>query len=117
MLSAYVRSVKNIVASELLWKNMWNVLWYVINMAKKKTRIIQVPMPEDLVAKLDAISYEIDESRSFVIREAAARYVTAREEAELDRQYAAAYAKDPEDAEEMKAMEAASAESLKDDPW
>lgn len=86
-------------------------------MPKKKTRIIQVPMPEDLVAKLDAISYEVDESRSHVIREALAKYITAREEDELDRQYEEGYRKFPEDVEELSAMEAASAESLKDDPW
>ncbi len=81
-------------------------------MPKKKSRIIQVPMPEDLVAKLDAISYEVEESRSFVIREAVARYVTAREEEELDRQYAEGYAKYPEDIEELEAMAKASAEAL-----
>ena len=86
-------------------------------MPKKKTRIIQVPMPADLVEKLDAISYEVEESRAHVIREAVAKYVTAREEEELDRRYEEGYRRYPEDIEELKAMEAASAESLKDDPW
>ena len=113
MLSAPGWSVKERKAYLPLWKILWNLLWYDMwNMAKKKIRIIQVPMPEDLVAKLDAISYEVEESRSFVIREALVKYVTAREEEELDRQYAEGYRKYPEDKEELEAMARASAEAL-----
>ena len=75
---------------------MWNRLWYDSHAMKKKSKIIQVPMPEDLVAKLDAISSEVEESRSFVIREAVAKYITAREEAEAIRKYVESYEKYPE---------------------
>jgi metal-responsive CopG/Arc/MetJ family transcriptional regulator len=86
-------------------------------MPKKKTRIIQVPMPVDLVEKLDAISYEVEESRAHVIRDAVAQYVTAREEAEADRRYAEAYAKYPEDMEEVEALARAAASALEPENW
>lgn len=81
-------------------------------MPKKKSRIIQVPMPEDLVAKLDAISYAVEESRSFVIREAVARYITSREDAEAIRKYVERYEKYPESPDFGEAQVAAMAEIL-----
>ncbi len=65
----------------------------------KKSKIIQVPMPEQLLASLDEMSQKQEVSRSALIREACAKYITSTQEAEWDRQYAEAYAKHPEDDE------------------
>jgi metal-responsive CopG/Arc/MetJ family transcriptional regulator len=67
--------------------------------AKKKTRIIQVPMPEDLVYSLDKLSHERGESRAFILREAAAQYIANADEAERDRRYIESYEKFPEEDE------------------
>jgi hypothetical protein len=64
--------------------------------ARKKTRIIQVPMPESLVNELDRLSDEHGESRASVIREAAARYIASAREAEAVREYIESYENDPE---------------------
>jgi metal-responsive CopG/Arc/MetJ family transcriptional regulator len=53
----------------------------------RKNKIIQVPMSEDLLAELDAISRKQDRSRASVIREAAAEYITRADEAERERRY------------------------------
>jgi metal-responsive CopG/Arc/MetJ family transcriptional regulator len=82
-----------------LWKKLWNFLWYPFHMPRKKNKIIQVPMPEDLVASLDRLSSEMGESRSWVIREAAAKYIASADEAEAVRRYIQSYEDDPEDEE------------------
>src|SRR3990172_11493790 len=64
---------------------------------RKKTKIIQVPVPEDLLEALDRLSSERGESRSSVIREACAEYIASVEEAEADRRYVESYRKYPED--------------------
>lgn len=69
-------------------------------MARKKPRIIQVPISEDLLQQLDAYSAERGQSRSAFIREACAEYVAKLTEEELDRQYEEAYRKFPEGEEE-----------------
>lgn len=69
-------------------------------MAKKKSKIIQVPVPEGLLYQLDELSHSMGESRSHVIREACATYIASAEEAELDRQYAESYKKIPQTDEE-----------------
>jgi metal-responsive CopG/Arc/MetJ family transcriptional regulator len=89
-------------------------------MRRKKNRIIQVPMPEDLVASLDKIAYELGEPRAYVIREAAARYVTDTEEAEKVRQYIEGYEKYPEDEEDLAWAEYGArllAEKYAEDEW
>jgi hypothetical protein len=68
-------------------------------MAKKKSKIIQVPVPEDLLYQLDKLSHELGESRSAVIREACVKYVTDLEEAEFDRLYIQSYTDYPEEDE------------------
>ncbi len=65
----------------------------------KKSKIIQVPMPGALLASLDDLSHKQDVSRSALIREACAKYITATQEAEWDRQYIEGYKKFPEDDE------------------
>lgn len=82
---------------------MWNAM-------RKKPRIIQVPMNEDLLERLDAYSSERGQSRSAFIREACAKYVAKLTEEEADRQYAEAYRKFPEDLGEIKAWTRLAAE-------
>jgi metal-responsive CopG/Arc/MetJ family transcriptional regulator len=73
-------------------------LWYAFHMAKK-TKIIQVPMPPELVESLDQLSEKQEVSRSALIREACAKYVTSTQEAEWDRQSGEGYARFPEEDE------------------
>lgn len=65
----------------------------------KKAKIIQVPMPPELVESLDALSDKQEVSRSALIREACTKYLTSAQEAEWDRQYTEGYTKYPEDDE------------------
>lgn len=66
----------------------------------KKNKIIQVPVPEDLLRELDELSEKRDQSRSALIREACAIYIASLEEAEADRRYIRSYTEMPETDEE-----------------
>jgi predicted transcriptional regulator len=66
-------------------------------MPRKKAKIIQVPVQEDLLNQLDRLAEESGESRSSVIREACAEYITSRELAEKIRQYEQGYTDHPEE--------------------
>ncbi|HET9475889.1 MAG TPA: ribbon-helix-helix domain-containing protein [Dehalococcoidia bacterium] len=68
-------------------------------MSRKKPRIIQVPMNEELLEQLDSYSSERGQSRSAFIREACAEYVAKLTEEELDRRYAESYRNFPESTE------------------
>jgi metal-responsive CopG/Arc/MetJ family transcriptional regulator len=61
-----------------------------------RKKIIQVPMPGDLLDTLDRYSREAGTSRAALIREACASYITRSEETEADRQYVESYRKFPE---------------------
>lgn len=61
-----------------------------------RKKIIQVPIPEDLLATLDRHSKEAGTSRAALIREACTEYITRSEEAEADRRYVESYTKFPE---------------------
>ena len=78
---------------------------------KKKSKIIQVPVPEDLLRELDELSQKRGESRSAVIREACAKYVTSLEENDLDRQYIEGYARMREKMKGRRSLEERIAES------
>lgn len=65
-----------------------------------RKKIIQVPIPEDLLATLDRHSKEAGTSRAALIREACADYITRSEEDEADRRYVESYTKFPESHEE-----------------
>jgi predicted DNA-binding protein len=67
---------------------------------KKKPRIIQIPIDDELLERLDAYSGERGQSRAAFIREACARYVARLTEEELDRQYIESYRKFPEGGED-----------------
>ena len=60
-------------------------------------RVIQVPMDDDLVGKLDALSEKQRQSRAAVIREACRKYVTEERRRQMDEQYAEGYRRIPED--------------------
>ncbi len=66
----------------------------------KKNKIIQVPVPEDLLRELDELSEKRDQSRAALIREACAEYMANLAEAEADRRYIRSYTEMPETDEE-----------------
>jgi metal-responsive CopG/Arc/MetJ family transcriptional regulator len=86
----------------------------------KKTKIIQVPMPEDLVAKLDYVSQQQERSRSALLREAAAQYISRLDEAEKVKQYVEGYERYPEDEDDVAWAEMGAQElarTLAEDEW
>jgi metal-responsive CopG/Arc/MetJ family transcriptional regulator len=92
---------------------MWNTM-------RKKPKIIQVPMSDDLLEQLDSYSSERGQSRSAFIREACSEYVAKLTEAELDRQYIQAYVDMPETQGEREWAEFGLqmlGELTKDDDW
>lgn len=84
---------------------------------KKKTKIIQVPMPEDLVDQLDAAAAHKGESRSAFIRDACVKSITAEAEEELDRLYEAGYKRMAESGEGGKIQLSVLGEVLPDEEW
>ena len=76
---------------------MCDMMW---NAMRKKPKVIQVPINEELLERLDAYSAERGQSRSAFIREACSEYVSKLTEEELDRQYVEAYRRFPEGEEE-----------------
>ena len=89
---------------------MWNSM-------SKRNKIIQVPIQEDLLGILDAVSRERGQSRAAFIREACAQYVASLREAELDRQYVEGYLKFPEDPAEGEAWIKNAAEVWGEESW
>ena len=85
-----------------------------------KKKIIQVPMPSELLEQLDEVAAQRGESRSFMIREACAEYIASSREAELVRQYIEEYERTPETREEREWVETATAlaaETLAGEDW
>jgi len=85
-----------------------------------KSRIIQVPVPEELLRELDALSEKRGQSRSALIREACATYVASLEETEADRRYIRSYTETPETEEEKEWAELGAemlARFTADDEW
>ncbi len=65
-----------------------------------RSKIIQVPLDEELLDGLDDLSRRRRQSRSALIREACRRYMRVIEEQELDRVYEEGYRRFPESAAE-----------------
>ncbi len=87
---------------------------------RKKPKIIQVPMNEDLLERLNTYSSERGQSRSAFIREACTEYVAKLTEDELVRQYEEGYRRFPEGEEEeawAKMGEQELAKQLAEDEW
>jgi metal-responsive CopG/Arc/MetJ family transcriptional regulator len=66
----------------------------------KKTKIIQVPMPPDLVQELDAEAGRRGESRAYVIREAVVEYIASSQNAKHIQQDIEGYTRFPESDED-----------------
>lgn len=82
-----------------------------------KKKIIQVPMPLDLVAQLDAAAELKGESRSAFIREACAEYIASSREDALVQQYIEGYTRYPEDDKEAAGFESQAALVLEEEDW
>jgi len=68
-------------------------------MAKRTTKkIIQVPIEDELLIRIDAIAGRVAESRAAFIRDACRLRLKAWEGGRLDRQYVDGYRRKPEDA-------------------
>lgn len=67
-------------------------------MAKTKTKkIIQVPIEDELLQRIDATAGVVAESRAAFIREACKQRLKSLHAKELDRQYVEGYRKKPEE--------------------
>lgn len=63
----------------------------------KSTKVIQVPMEEELLKQIDATAGVVAESRSAFIREACQQRLKSLQAEELDRLYIEGHQKHPED--------------------
>ena len=73
-------------------------------------RVIQVPIDDDLLGKLDTLSEKKGQSRASVIREACRKYVTDERRRQMDNECEAGYRRIPEDPALAEAYEKAAAE-------
>lgn len=86
----------------------------------KRSKIIQVPLSEELLRRLDDASKRREQSRSAFIREASERLLKQLEDERLDREYAEGYRKFPETEEEIAWAKMGAellAERLAEDTW
>jgi len=97
-----------------MWNVLCNTVWYSFHMRKK---IIQVPMPADLLERVEAAAEKRGESRSAFIREACAQYITQSREDQLQQKYIEGYLRFPESEDEAKALEALAADVLEPEDW
>lgn len=63
----------------------------------KRKRIIQVPIDEELLARIEATAGVVAESRASFIREACKQRLKSLETEELDRRYVEGYRTSPEE--------------------
>jgi len=85
-----------------------------------RTKIIQVPVGEELLGSLDELARERGQSRAALIREACERLLKQLEDERLDREYEEGYRKFPEGEEEeawAKIGEERLADLLAEDSW
>ena len=80
--------------------------------------MITVRMPEDRVARIDAlVEAESYESRASFIVEAINRLVEELEEREIDRRIVEGYTRFPQTEEEERWARAATLDSIREEPW
>lgn len=80
--------------------------------------MITVRMPEDRVARIDAlVETESYESRASFIVEAINRLVKEIEEREIDRQIVEGYTRFPQTEEEQRWAEESGRRSIAEEPW
>ena len=97
-----------------MWYRMCGRMW---NAMKKRAKVIQVPIQEELLGKLDEYSRERGQSRAAFIREACARYMTSIRQAESARQYVEGYKRFPEPADDSEWRLRLAAEVWGDEEW
>lgn len=83
----------------------------------KRSKIIQVPMDERLLAELDTLSEVRDSSRSAIIRRACTEYLRRVREERLDDEYEEAYRRMPEDTSIGEAQVALAKDVLPKEDW
>ena len=82
------------------------------------SKMITVRMPEDSVARIDAlVEAESYESRASFIVEAINRLVEEIEGREIDRRIVEGYTRFPPTAEETRWAESSGIESIREEPW
>jgi hypothetical protein len=64
--------------------------------AAKPYRVIQVPIDDELLRRIDVAADRVSESRAAYIRRACVQRLTADQAADLDRRYVEAYREKPE---------------------
>lgn len=64
---------------------------------RASSKVIQVPIDEALLSRVDAAAGRVAESRAAYIREACERRLRSEEASELDRRYVEGYRRRPED--------------------
>ena len=80
-------------------------------------RVIQVPIDDELLGKLDTLSEKKGQSRAAVIREACRKYVTEERRRQMARQYVEGYRRVPEDPALAEGYAATAAEVLGPEDW
>ncbi|MBI4304157.1 MAG: ribbon-helix-helix protein, CopG family [Chloroflexi bacterium] len=80
-------------------------------------KVIQVPVDEELLEKLDGLSRKRRESRSELIRQACLRYLRQIEDEEQDKLYQQGYIRIPEEPETGELQVAISSEVLSRESW
>jgi metal-responsive CopG/Arc/MetJ family transcriptional regulator len=93
---------------------MWNSVWYHYHMPKK---IIQVPMPADLLEEVDSAAQQRGESRSAFIRGACEQYIASATKADLIRQDVEGYTRFPESASDSAWRTKNAAEVWGEEDW
>lgn len=81
------------------------------------TKIIQVPMEDELRQRLDSLAEQQKKPRAEVIREACRRYLRRLQEEEWDRQYEEGYRRMPEDVRELDGFLQGYAQVLPEEDW
>ncbi len=83
----------------------------------KANKIIQVPIEDELLERIDTSAGAAGQSRTAFIREACKQRLKSLEAEELDRRYVAGYRKKPEDLEWAKASVRLLSKRLPKDKW
>jgi Arc/MetJ-type ribon-helix-helix transcriptional regulator len=82
------------------------------------SKMITVRMPEDRVARIDAlVQSESYESRASFIVAAIDRLVRELEEREIDRAIVEGYTRFPQTEEDLRWAEASALDSIREEPW
>ena len=87
-------------------------------MAKnKRKKIIQVPMEDDLLKRIDATAGVVSESRAAFIREACQQRLKSLQSKELDRLYMEGHRSQPEDLDWAKSSAQLLSKRLPKEKW